>query len=254
MLDANSISVVLNVYKPERARLIELLSSLDDSQWSLPTECPAYDVKGIATHVLGDDFSLLSRQRDAAENGLVRVAAGMPGASFMELLDTFNDQWVDSAAFFSPRILTELLRLAGDWTADYYSSVDPGSDGEYVGFFGGQGPTSPFWQAIAREFLERWVHHSQIRRALGLGPLADTHFVEVGVAIVATIARVDTSKPGTKESWSFGEIVLGDNDQTANILTRGYGADAIRALVDGPAEAVDRLALVAGRPESGPLA
>ncbi len=55
----------------------------------------------------------------------------------MEILDTFNDQWVASAAFLSPTILIELLRITGEWTADYYSSVDPASDGEYVGFFGG---------------------------------------------------------------------------------------------------------------------
>ncbi len=48
MLDATSISTVLDVYRPERARLIETLSDLGDSQWALPTECPAYDVKGIA--------------------------------------------------------------------------------------------------------------------------------------------------------------------------------------------------------------
>ena len=248
MLDATSISTVLDAYRPERERLIEMLSDLDDAQWALPTECPAYDVKGIATHVLGDDFSLLSRQRDAAENGLVRVAAGMPGASFMELLNTFNDQWVASAAFLSPKILVDLLRLTGDWTADYYSSVDPESAGEYVGFFGGECPTSPFWQAIAREYLERWVHHSQVRRALGLGPLADTEFVGPGVAVVAAIARVDAGAPDKSGVWSFGEVTLGDSTQTANILTRGHAADEIRALATGPAEAVNQLAMVAGRP------
>lgn len=43
------------------------------------TECPAYTVKGIATRVLGDDLSLLSRQRDEAENGLVQVAVEPAG-------------------------------------------------------------------------------------------------------------------------------------------------------------------------------
>ena len=169
----------------------------------------------------------------------------------MDVLNTFNDQWVASAAFLSPRVLLELLHLTGDWTADYYSSVDPASDGEYVGFFGGEGPTSPFWQAIAREYLERWVHHSQIRRALGLSALSDTAFVEVGVAVVAAIAKVDTSPPGRDGAWSFGDVALGDNNQTANILTRGHSADEIRSLATGPAEAVNRLALVAGRPTSG---
>ena len=250
MLDATSISVVLNVYRPERALLIQTLSDLSGSQWTLRTECPEYDLKGIATHILGDDLSLLSRQRDSAENGLTLLAADKPGTSFMELLDTFNDRWVSAAAFLSPEILIELLRLTGQSTADYYSSVDPASEGEHVGFFGGRGPTSPFWQAIAREYLERWVHHSQIRRALGLGSLADREFVGVGVAVVAAIAKVDVGQPEEGGAWSFGDVVLGDDSQTADILTRGFTAEEVRARATGPAKAVDQLALIAGRPSS----
>ena len=247
MLDAASISLVLDLYRPERARLLETLSELTADQWALPTECPAYDVKGIATHILGDDLSLLSRQRDEGENGLLLLAPELPDADFRTLLDTFNDRWVAAAAFFSPAVLLELLGLAGDWTADYYQGVDPESEGEYVGFFGGPGPTSPFWQAIAREYLERWVHHSQIKRALGNGPLDDRHFVIAGVQIVAAIARVDAPVPPEGGDWSFGEVVLGDTEQAANVLTRGLTADEVRDVVTGPAPAVAALAQIAGR-------
>ena len=74
-IDAATIHTVLDGYQPERARLIELLGGLDDAQWAQPTECPVYSVKGIATHILGDDLSLLSRQRDQAAQGLVLSAA-----------------------------------------------------------------------------------------------------------------------------------------------------------------------------------
>ena len=73
-IDDTTISTVLDVYLPERARLLELLGTLNKAQWSLPTECPAYSVKGIAAHILGDDLSLLSRQRDGAVQGLVLIA------------------------------------------------------------------------------------------------------------------------------------------------------------------------------------
>ena len=52
---------------PERAALLELLRSLGASEWDQPTECPAWTVKGIALHILGDDVSLLSRQRDVGD-------------------------------------------------------------------------------------------------------------------------------------------------------------------------------------------
>lgn len=197
MIDARSISVVLGVLRPERAALLATLETLDGAAWLGPTECPAYRVKGIATHLLGDDLSLLSRQRDGAENGLVQVAAELPGADFRTLLDTFNDRWVTAAQYLSSELLIELLRLAGDWTASYYEQVDPAAPGEPVGFFGVTGTSSPFWQAIAREYMERWVHHSQIRRAIGLGSLSDELFLRTGVEVAAAAAGVSPLSPPT---------------------------------------------------------
>ncbi|HXW38549.1 MAG TPA: maleylpyruvate isomerase N-terminal domain-containing protein, partial [Acidimicrobiales bacterium] len=148
MLDASSISTVLDVYRPERTQLLDLLGGLGPTDWHRPTECPAYTVKGVATHVLGDDLSLLSRQRDGAEQGLSLLTGEMPEAGFRTLLDTFNDRWVAAARFLSPELLLELLGLTGEWTATYYESVDPDAPGESVGLFGaGQGERSPFWQA-----------------------------------------------------------------------------------------------------------
>src|SRR5437763_14419469 len=120
MLSASSISVVLDAYRPERAALLHLLDGLSVSDWADPTECPSYSVKGIATHVLGDDLSLLSRQRDGSEPGTSLMAAELTGADFRTLLDTFNDRWVAAAGFLGAELLTELLRLTGEWTATYY--------------------------------------------------------------------------------------------------------------------------------------
>lgn len=247
MFDAGSISEVLDVTRPEREALLVTLREFDIAAWSLPTECPAYSVKGIASHVLGDDLSLLSRQRDAAQDGLSLLAAELPGTDFRTMLDAFNDRWVAASQFLSPELLIELLRLSGDWTATYYEQVDPLAPGEPVGLFGGDGESSPFWHAIAREYLERWVHHSQILRALGRGPLADERFVRVGVAIVGVIARME---PECSESgeWSLGPVMLGDRVGTADILTRGLTADEVRAAVSGPRDVVDVFAAVVGRP------
>jgi hypothetical protein len=69
MLGTASISLVLDVLEPERSALVELLDGLGSEDWARPTECPAYSVKGVATHLLGDRLSLLSRQRDQAIDG-----------------------------------------------------------------------------------------------------------------------------------------------------------------------------------------
>ena len=143
MLDSSFISVVLRTYRPERDALLEFLARLSADDWTQPTECPAYSVKGIATHVLGDDFSLLSRQRDGAVQGLVYMADELPGADFRTLLDAFNDRWVATSQFMSPLLLIELLRLTGEWTAADYESIDPDSPGESVGLFGASQTRAP---------------------------------------------------------------------------------------------------------------
>jgi uncharacterized protein (TIGR03083 family) len=252
-IDDSTISTVLDVYPLERARLIELLSELDEAQWGQPTECPAYTVKGIASHILGDDLSLLSRQRDDAMPGLVLMAPRMPGADFRTLLDGFNDQWVEAVRFLSPRMLLELLDLAGRWTHRYYGDVDPNAPGEAVGLFGVPfGASSPFWHAIAREYIERWVHHSQIRRALGIASLADAPFLDVGHAIIATIVRDPTgddtvASDEPNEPWMIGPINLGSRAQATDILTLGHSAAQVAEIATGPPDLVRAFAARVGR-------
>ena len=52
---------VVAVLRVERGRFLDLLRSLDPDDWKRETECPAYDVQGVAALILGDDLSLLVR-------------------------------------------------------------------------------------------------------------------------------------------------------------------------------------------------
>jgi uncharacterized protein (TIGR03083 family) len=171
---------LLPLYPVERAELLELLAALKADEWAAPTECPAWSVKGVALHLLGDDLSLLSRQRDSEPSG-VAIA---PGASFDELfvaLDRFNEQWVSAASYFSPIVVMELLRLSGEWTHLFYGTVDDDSVEEVVPWIGPD--PQPYWMLAAREYWERWIHQQQIRRAVGRGGLHDPQFVVPSVAV-----------------------------------------------------------------------
>jgi uncharacterized protein (TIGR03083 family) len=204
---------VTGLLAAERAALVALLTGLEPSEWRAATECPAWSVKGIALHLLGDDLSLLSRQRDNATNSLELYAEQHDGLTWRGLLCGFNEQWVDASRFVSDVLVVELLGLSGQWSADFYSSLDLEEVGEPVQFFGANGP-SPYWQIVAREYMERWEHHHQIRRAVDapdlgepfLQPAADVavrHFVAhlpdletaPGTSIALTI-------PGTG-MWTF---------------------------------------------------
>jgi hypothetical protein len=177
------------------------------------------------------------------------LATDLPDADFPTLLDTFNDRWVSAAAFLSVEVLIELLRLTGQWTTGCYRAVDPAALGEPVELFGAHGSNSPFWQAIGREYLERWVHQSQIRRALSLSSLAGRHFLVPGIEVAGAAGHVDPQIPREDDDdWALGPVMLGPAGQAADILTRAHTSDEVRALASGPAEAVALLAAVAGRP------
>jgi uncharacterized protein (TIGR03083 family) len=171
----------------ERDALVELLGRLGDREWQQPTECPAWTVAGLALHVLGDDLSLLARQRDSATNSLAIFAEEHPGLGFRDLLDGFNEQWVTACRFFSPTLIVEMLRITGTWTAAFYGAADLEALGEPVGLFN-EHRVSPYWQIIGREYIERWVHHHQIRRALGELDLGSEFLLPACEVIVRAIA------------------------------------------------------------------
>lgn len=190
---------------PERAELLDLLSTLTADAWAAPTECPEWTVHGVALHVLGDDLSLLGRQRDEAVQGLILYGETHPGLDFRGLLDGFNEQWVTAARFLSPRLTIELLEQVGRETGAFYRDVDPDRLGEPVGLFA-RIDASPYWQIAAREYLERWTHQHQIRRALGLADLG-RDFVAVAGAVVAHMLAAHAPllglEPGTTVTFEI---------------------------------------------------
>jgi uncharacterized protein (TIGR03083 family) len=192
---------------PERATLLELLRSMAPDEWERPTECPAWTVKGVALHILGDDFSLLSRQRDASVDGLTLYAATHSGIDFRSLLDGFNEQWVTAATFLSTNVIIELLALVGAWSDDFYCNVGLETIArEPVGFFAQTDP-SPYWQLIAREYAERIIHQTQIRRAIGAPELEGelvTGMARVVVHALAFWLRDYTAPEGASMAIDWG--------------------------------------------------
>jgi len=168
----------------ERKRLLELLTAMAPGDWDRPTECPAWNVMGIVFHLLGDDLSILSRQRDERPSPVASAVAARGWDQIGAIIDRFNEAWVEAAGFLSSPLLCELLRLTGTWTHNWYTTVDPGRLGEPIPWVGLE--PAPYWLLAAREYLERWVHHQQIRRALGAPPLDEPRWV---VPAVATAIR-----------------------------------------------------------------
>ncbi len=192
---------------PERAALLTLLRGLSADDWERPSECPAWTVKGVALHILGDDLSLLSRQRDAATDGLTQFAEHHPGMQFRELLDGFNEHWVSAARFLGAPLIVDLLDAVGAWSDAFYGNVGLDTAArESVGFFAQTEP-SPYWMLIAREYAERVIHQSQIRRAVGAPELEGepvTWMARVVVHALAWWLRDLDAPAGATIAMDFG--------------------------------------------------
>ena len=217
---------------PERAALLDLLASLSPEEWDLPTECPAWTVKGLTLHILGDDLSLLSRQRDASKNSLFLFAERNPGLGFRELLDGFNEEWVTAASFLSTAVIIDLLRLVGEQSDAFYCAVDLQELNEPVGFFAATGP-SPYWQLIAREYVERWLHQHQLRRALGrpdLGPEYLEVATMVAVRGISAHLRVIDAPAGTVIDYEVPSVALWSVTRQGEGWAMGMPANAPAAV------------------------
>jgi uncharacterized protein (TIGR03083 family) len=143
----------------QRGRLLGLLASLSDEQWAMPTAAPAWSVKDIALHLLDVDLSWVAHDRDHDRSGLIPVPGDHEG--FVRGLGERNQRWVDGTQNLSPRLITDLLRWAGEQLDVHLDTIDPTRPSAV--YWAGE---VPVWFNIAREFTERWVHYRQIRAAV----------------------------------------------------------------------------------------
>jgi hypothetical protein len=142
----------------QRERLLTLLTSLSDAQWALPTAAPQWPVKDVALHLLDVDLSWLARDRDNDHSGTIPVPADRD--AFVRGLAQRNQRWVDGTGMLSPRLITDLVRWAGDQLDAHLGRVD--LTGPSSVYWAGE---APLWFDLAREFTERWVHYRQIQEA-----------------------------------------------------------------------------------------
>lgn len=151
--------------------LIQLLRSLSDEQWRLPTVAPQWTVKDIAAHLLDTASRRLSLERD-------RFTPPPPDRTIdgyndlVAFLNDLNAQWVAAFRRLSPRLLTDFLELVEPQHTELMLGCDPWKRALFPVAWAGE-DESLAWFDIARELTERWHHQQQIRLAVGAPPLDD---------------------------------------------------------------------------------
>ena len=145
---------------------------------------------------------------------------------------------MSTARFLSAPLLVDMLDLVGVQSATFYETVGLDTIArEPVQFFATL-ELSPYWQVIAREYVERFVHQSQIRRALGRPELTGelvTTAARVHAHLLAAWMRDFAADAGTTVGLAVG-------DAGGWTLTRGPGAWEV---AEGLASGVDATIAVA---------
>jgi uncharacterized protein (TIGR03083 family) len=163
--------IVSNLFPEVLHSLVDLLSGLSTDDWNKPTICARWSVKDIATHLLGGQLGVLSRNRDGY------AYSGSPiqkWEDLVSLINELNDIWVKAANRLSPRVLCDTLKFSGEQVCVYFNSLDPYAVGGPVNWAGPE--RAPVWLDLAREYSEWWHHQQQIRDAVGKPGLKEPRF------------------------------------------------------------------------------
>ncbi|MBW8879372.1 MAG: maleylpyruvate isomerase family mycothiol-dependent enzyme [Acidobacteria bacterium] len=167
--------LVAGLFPGLHAELISLLRSLSPEDWRRPTVAGAWTVQDVTAHLLDVQLRRLSAQRDGAR--LPPPDPPLAGYDdIVALINRLNAEWVAAARRLSPRVLTDLLDLAGRQWAELMATLDPFAPAPISVAWAGE-ETSLVWFDMARELTEHWHHQQQIRDAVGAPPLTSRQWL-----------------------------------------------------------------------------
>ncbi len=166
---------VRHLFKSLDEMLVELIESLTDEEWDLPTVAGRWTVKDVTSHLLDGNLRALSIQRDGyyGEN----PPKSKHYHHLVNWLNSLNDNWIDATKRISPRILVYLHKVTGNLVSEYYASLDPWEKAVFSVDWAGE-TTSYNWMHLAREYTEKWHHQQQIRDAVGQGGILTPQFFD----------------------------------------------------------------------------
>jgi uncharacterized protein (TIGR03083 family) len=205
--------------------LIDLLRGLSPEEWQLPTVAKKWTVKDVAAHLLDGHLRGLSIGRDGYRGETPGTIHGYD--DLVHWLNKLNMSWTEATRRLSPRVLIDLLEIAGRQYTEYLQSLDPFADAIFSVAWAGE-ERSPNWFHMAREYTEKFLHQQQIRNATGREGLLTTALFHPFISTfmqalphtyrntkaekgASVIVKVDSEMGGswciikTQKGWAFHE-------------------------------------------------
>ena len=193
-----------HLLRPLLGELLDVLRGLTAEQWEAPTVAGAWRVRDVAAHLVDGDLRKLAAYRDGQ---LLPLDAPIrTDGDLARFVNSLNAEGVAWGRRLSPRLLTELLAVTGEWAAALLESLPPHAPAMWPVSWAGE-VVSENWMDVGREYTERWHHQMQIRDAVAAPPmLLDARWyrplLELSVrALSKSYARV-AAAPGTAVTFA----------------------------------------------------
>lgn len=184
------------LFEPLRVELMRVLRGLSPADWDQPTVAGSWRVADVVAHLLDGDLRRLSGDRDVHQ-----FAAGPVNspADLIRLVDDLNGSGVSYARRMSPRVMMDLLDATGPWVEAHFNGLDPHGEARWSVSWAGE-QQSANWMDIGRDFTERWHHQQQIRDAVGLPRLLESHWLgpvlDLSVRVWPVAFAIVEAEPG----------------------------------------------------------
>lgn len=194
----NLLEVYVNAWRESAAAINALLPTLDEDDWSKPTDCPGWTVKDIAAHLAH------------LENELATGVVASADPSMKELVSDYTQAGVDARRdHTAEELLAEFAEAIEVRELDLNDLTDdPESPAPVT-----PGGISWSWDTLLRNrAIDVWVHEQDIRRAVGqsggLGSAgAQVTATTFQMAMPFVIGKKVRPAPGTTVAWHVtGEI------------------------------------------------
>ena len=166
---------VAPLFRPLLAELIALLRGLGPRDWECQTVAARWRVRDVAAHLLDVELRKTAAYRD--HHNVTSGATISSDSDLSRVVNGLNAGGVAFAARLSPRVIVDLLEVAGGWATDVIEALPPFEPALYGVSWAGESE-SQNWMDIGRDYTERWHHQAQIRDAVAVPRLLEPRWME----------------------------------------------------------------------------
>lgn len=211
----------VEAYRDALQGLLDVANGLDEEQWWVGTDLPAWDVFDIVAHVVAVEDELAGRPVPSSIHDWSRFPhAQTPFQQYTEV-------GVEARRGLPP---TELVAQLTDLVAERDRQLAHAPDNPDAEMRGPAGLVGPVERMIGTRVLDLWAHEQDIRRAVGeptrmRGAAAEAALDRMVEALPIVVARQARLAPGSLVRF----VVTGDPGVTVTIGVDDDGRGVVAA-------------------------